>query len=171
MKVFGITGWKNSGKTTLVTSVVKSLSHRGFSVATIKHAHHAFDIDHPGKDSYLHRQAGAQQVLVASKMRWALMHELSENDSSNPEPTLDELLLKLTPVDIVIVEGFKRCDHPKLAVIRPDHNPEPLPDESPLVAIASDKKIDPLTYGCSGPLFSLKEIDNIVDFIVEYCSL
>jgi len=167
MKVFGITGWKNSGKTTLVTGIVKLLSERGFSVATIKHAHHAFDIDHPGKDSYQHRAAGAQQVIVTSKQRWALMHELSSGD----EPTLEELLSKLTPVDIVIVEGFKRCHHPKLAVIRPDHNPEPLPDESPLVAIASDQSIDPKIYGCDGPLFSLNQIDSIVDFIVEYCSL
>ncbi len=172
MKVFGITGWKNSGKTTLVTGIVKSLSQRGFSVATIKHAHHDFDIDHSGKDSYLHREAGAQQVLIASSQRWALMHELSrDNSSKNIEPTLGELLSKLTPVDIVIIEGFKQCDHPKLAVIRPDHNPEPLPDESPLVAVASDKNIDPKMYGCNGPLFSLKEIDSIVDFIVEYCSL
>lgn len=175
MKVFGITGWKNSGKTTLVTGIVRTLSQRGFSVATIKHAHHAFDIDHPGKDSYLHRTAGAQQVLVTSKHRWALMHELTAPDNNEknnlPEPTLEELLSKLSPVDIVIVEGFKHSNHPKLAVIRPEHNPEPLSDEAPLVAIASDQIVDPKNYGCDGPLFLLDDTEKIVDFILEYCEL
>lgn len=167
MKVFGITGWKNSGKTTLVVNIVKALSERGYRVATIKHAHHAFDIDQPGKDSFLHRDAGATEVLVASGKRWALMHELRDDS----EPSLAELLEKLSPADIVIVEGFKRSPHPKLAVIRPEHNAELLPDAAPLVAIASDKSIDPVLYGCDGPVFGLHDVTAIVNYIIEYCEL
>lgn len=166
-KVFGITGWKNSGKTGLVVSLVAQLKARGYRVATIKHAHHTFDVDQPGKDSYRHREAGAEQVLIASRQRWALLHELSDQ----PEPTLAQLLDKLTPVDIVLVEGFKASPHPKLAVIRPQHNPEPLPDAEPLVAIASDDPVNPADYGCNGPRFALDDTGAICDFIVDYCKL
>ena len=103
MKVFGVTGWKNSGKTGLVERLVRELTTRGYVVSTIKHAHHSFDVDHPGRDSYRHREAGAQEVVLGSYNRWCIMHELR----GGAEPTLDELLAKMSPVDIVIVEGYK----------------------------------------------------------------
>jgi len=166
MKVFGIIGWKNSGKTTLITKIIKELTARDLSVATIKHAHHEFDIDHPGKDSFQHRHAGANQVLVASHKRWALMHEITDKEE---EPTLETLLAKLDPVDIVIVEGFKLSDHPKLAVIRGGNNLDPLPDEAhPIVAIATDSDIKAQQYNCSGPVFSLSDISNVSDFILQH---
>ncbi|GAB1256789.1 molybdopterin-guanine dinucleotide biosynthesis protein B [Aurantivibrio plasticivorans] len=163
MRLFGITGWKNSGKTTLMVNIVSELRRRNYSVATIKHAHHEFDIDQPGKDSFRHRTAGASQVIVASSKRWALVKELDQQ----PEPTLDQLLAKLDPVDFVIVEGFKRSPHPKLAVVRPDHNAEPLPDAEPLLALASDQSINAIDYGCNGPVFPLTDVKQICDFIVE----
>lgn len=110
--VFGITGWKNSGKTTLVVALVQEFTRRGLRVSTIKHAHHAFDIDVAGKDSHRHRQAGATEVLVGSGARWALMHELR----GGAEPTLDELLCRLSPCDLVLVEGFKSDAHRKIEV-------------------------------------------------------
>lgn len=167
MKVFGIIGWKNSGKTTLITKIIKELTTRDLSVATIKHAHHEFDIDQPGKDSFQHRQAGANQVLVASHKRWALMHEITDNEQ---EPALETLLAKLDPVDIVIVEGFKFSDHPKLAVMREENNLDPLPDKAqPIVAIATDSNITAQQYNCSGPVFSLSDISTICDFIIQHC--
>lgn len=168
MKVFGITGWKNSGKTTLVADLVKHLSGRGLKVSTIKHAHCNFDIDKPGTDSFKHREAGAQQVLLASSNRWALMHEL-RNDQ---EPELDELLQHLEPVDLVIVEGFKMGDQPKIQVVRPQNNTERLPEDAqPIVAIASDEQVEPADYGCNGPLLPLNDIAAIADFILDYCKL
>ncbi|BFM14659.1 molybdopterin-guanine dinucleotide biosynthesis protein B [Maricurvus nonylphenolicus] len=168
MKVFGITGWKNSGKTTLVADLVNHLSGRGLKVSTIKHAHCNFDIDKPGTDSFKHREAGAQQVLLASSNRWALMHEL-RNDQ---EPELDELLQHLEPVDLVIVEGFKMGDQPKIQVVRPQNNTERLPEDAqPIVAIASDEQVEPADYGCSGPLLPLNDIPAIADFILGYCDL
>lgn len=112
MKVYGVVGWKNSGKTTLVERLVAEISARGFTVSTVKHAHHAFDIDHEGKDSWRHRKAGAAQVLVASKQRWALMTELR----GAPEPSLSLLLAQLSPVDLVLVEGFKGAAGPKIEI-------------------------------------------------------
>lgn len=168
MKVFGITGWKNSGKTTLVADLVNHLTGRGLKVSTIKHAHCNFDIDKPGTDSFKHREAGAQQVLLASSNRWALMHEL-RNDQ---EPELDELLQHLEPVDLVIVEGFKMGDQPKIQVVRPQNNTERLPEEAqPIVAIASDEQVTPADYGCDGPLLALNDIKAIADFILDYCDL
>lgn len=113
-KIVGIAGWKNSGKTTLVEALVRVLTARGYRVSTIKHAHHAFDIDVPGKDSHRHREAGAREVLVASGQRWALMHELRGEN----EPSLEDLLARLSPCDLVLVEGFKRDAHPKIEVVR-----------------------------------------------------
>ena len=112
MKIFGIVGWKNSGKTTLVVGLVKELSARGHRVSTIKHAHHAFDVDQPGKDSFLHREAGAKEVMISSAGRWALMHE----NRDAPEPDLDALLSHMSDVDIVLVEGFKKGSHEKLEI-------------------------------------------------------
>ena len=114
MRVIGLAGWSGAGKTTLLLKLIPELNRRGVSVSTLKHAHHAFEVDEPGKDSFEHRAAGAREVLVASERRWALMHELR----GAPEPGLAELLRRLSPVDLVIVEGFKREAHPKIEVHR-----------------------------------------------------
>ncbi len=168
MKVFGITGWKNSGKTTLVARLVENLSARGFKVSTIKHAHCDFDIDKPGSDSHTHRQAGASQVLLSSNRRWALMSEIGEDR----EPELGELLQQLQPVDLVIVEGFKMGHQAKIQVVRPANNTEPLSDDAqPIVAIASDQLVNPGDYNCSGPLLKLDDVAGIADFILSYCEL
>ena len=134
-RIIGLAGWSGSGKTTLITKVIPVLRGRGLKVATVKHAHHGFDLDRPGKDSWQHREAGASEVLVVSSRRWALIHELRDE----PEPPLVELLGKLGPVDLVIIEGFKRLSHPKLEVYR-RANGKPLlyPDDDCIVAIASD---------------------------------
>mgnify|MGYP003344233369 FL=1 len=108
MKTFGVTGWKNSGKTGLMERLITEFTARGLTVSSIKHAHHSFDIDHPGRDSYRHRDAGARQVLLASRNRWALMNELRAED----EPSLGDLLKQLSPVDLVLIEGYKRDRHP-----------------------------------------------------------
>ena len=135
MRLSGLAGWSGAGKTTLMTRLIPELAGRGVSVSTLKHAHHAFDVDQPGKDSYVHRSAGARQVLVSSANRWALMTELR----GAPEPTLAELLRRLDPVDLVIVEGFKRDAHPKLEVHRAANGKPWLhPDDPFIAAIASD---------------------------------
>src|SRR5579875_145956 len=138
MRVFGLAGWSGSGKTTLMTRLLPALLRRGVTVSTLKHAHHAFDVDQPGKDSYRHREAGATEVMVASERRWALMHELR----GAAEPPLEELLQHMSPVDLVIVEGFKRAALPKLEVHRPAlGKPLLAPEDSNIVAIASDLPI------------------------------
>jgi molybdopterin-guanine dinucleotide biosynthesis protein B len=114
LRIFGLAGWSGSGKTTLMAKLLPELIQAGLRVSTIKHAHHAFDIDRPGKDSWQHRMAGASEVMVASANRWALMHELR----GAPEPDLDELVTRMTPVDLLLVEGFKRHVHAKLEVFR-----------------------------------------------------
>lgn len=121
MRVIGLAGWSGAGKTTLLVAVIPLLRERGLRVSTLKHAHHAFDIDRPGKDSHRHREAGASEVLIASGRRWALMHELGDE----PEPPLGDLLRRLSPVDLAIVEGFKTSAHPKIAVHR-EANGKPL---------------------------------------------
>jgi molybdopterin-guanine dinucleotide biosynthesis protein B len=132
--VFGVTGWKNAGKTTLTERLVTEFVRRGWRVSTIKHAHHGFDIDRPGKDSHRHRIAGAREVLVASPDRWALLHE-----HSGAEPALTELLARLAPVDLVLVEGFKHDRIAKIEVHRPALGREPLwPADPDVVAVASD---------------------------------
>src|SRR4051812_28041914 len=135
MRLIGFAGWSGAGKTTLLRRVIPILVAQGLRVSTLKHAHHAFDIDQPGKDSWEHRQAGATEVLIASSRRWALMHELR----GTPEPQLEELLTRLSPVDLVLVEGFKRGSHRKIEVHRAA-NGKPLlhPDDPSIVAIASD---------------------------------
>ncbi len=136
MHVMGIVGWKNSGKTTLVVELVRILTGKGFKVATVKHAHHEFDIDQPGKDSYRHREAGATDVIVASGARWAQVHELRDET----EPELNDLLPKVSPdIDIVLVEGFKRDPHAKIEVVPPDFDGELLTARDlHVVAVASD---------------------------------
>src|ERR1700688_4904367 len=135
MRIIGLAGWSGSGKTTLVTNVIPVLVRRGLKIATVKHAHHEFDIDQPGKDSWLHRAAGASEVMVASSRRWALIHELR----GEPEPPLEDLLANLSPADLIIVEGFKRHAHPKLEVYRAAvGKPLLYPDDDCIVAIATD---------------------------------
>ena len=135
MRIIGLAGWSGAGKTTLVTRLIPHLTGRGISVSTVKHAHHAFDVDKPGKDSYEHRQAGAREVLVSSELRFALMHELR----GAPEPRLAELLERLSTVDLVIVEGFKRESLPKIEIHRAaNEKPFLFPDDARIVALASD---------------------------------
>jgi molybdopterin-guanine dinucleotide biosynthesis protein B len=134
MKVLGLTGWSGSGKTTLLTALIPHFIGRGLSVSTIKHAFHGFDLDQPGKDSWRHRQAGAREVMVASSVRWALMHEVQ-----GEEPALPDLLRRLAPVDLVVVEGFKANPHPKIEVHRPSLGKPPIwPGRPDIVAVACD---------------------------------
>jgi molybdopterin-guanine dinucleotide biosynthesis adapter protein len=164
MKVFGLAGWSGSGKTTLVTKLLPELIGRGLTVSTMKHAHHGFDVDQPGKDSYVHRSAGATEVLVASANRWALMHE----HRGAPEPRAAELMQHMTPVDLLLVEGFKREPHPKLEVYRVA-NGKPLlhPDDPYIVAVASDEPL----IGLHLPLLSIDDVPGIADFIIAHCGL
>jgi molybdopterin-guanine dinucleotide biosynthesis protein B len=164
MQVFGIAGWSGSGKTTLLKGLIPALIGRGLSVSSVKHAHHAFDIDLPGKDSYEHRAAGAREVMISSANRWALMHELK----GDPEPSLAELIQPMSPVDLLLVEGFKWEDHPKLEVHRPSvGKPLLLPGDPHIVAVASDTKL----AGLGVPLLDLSDIAGIADFIMRHCRL
>ena len=161
MRIFGLAGWSGSGKTTLMTALIPEFVARGVRVSTIKHAHHAFDVDQPGKDSWRHRQAGASEVLVVSERRWALMHELR----GDPEPGLDALLPRLTPVDLLLVEGFKRHPHPKVEVYRPALAKPPLYlDDLFVVAIASDQELDQALL----PVLPLADAAAIADFILAH---
>jgi molybdopterin-guanine dinucleotide biosynthesis protein B len=158
MRLIGFAGWSGSGKTTLVTTVLPVLIARGWRVSTIKHAHHGFDLDQPGKDSYQHRAAGASEVLIASATRWAIMHELR----GAPEPELETLLGHLAPVDLVIVEGFKRSAYPKIEVHRPALGKPPLYPEDPnIIALATDAPTQTRL-----PLLPLDRPAVIADFIM-----
>ena len=163
MKIFGVTGWKNSGKTGLMERLITEFTARGLSVSSIKHAHHSFDIDHPGRDSYRHRDAGAWQVLLASRNRWALMHELRDED----EPSLGDLLKQLSPVDLVLIEGYKRDRHPKIEAHRKETG-QPLiaPEDETIVAVASDTSV---TIDC--PVLDLNATASIANFIAQYLEL
>lgn len=164
MRVYGVTGWKNAGKTGLVERLVAEITGRGFTVSTIKHAHHATEIDHKGRDSYRHREAGAQEVVVASPKRWAVMHELR----GAPEPSLDELLLRITPVDLVLIEGYKREPHPKVEAHRFETgHPLLAPENATIRAIASDSGV---TVG-DLPGFDLDDTAAIADFILSQVDL
>jgi molybdopterin-guanine dinucleotide biosynthesis adapter protein len=158
-RVFGITGWKNSGKTTLTEKLVAELVRRGWKVSTVKHAHHDFDIDKPGADSFRHRQAGAMEVAIVSGRRWALMHELRNED----EPTLDAILERLAPSDIVLVEGYKREAHKKIETRRLEAKDQtPLAATDPnIVGIAADFAAE----GENLPMFDLDDVHSIADFI------
>ena len=135
MKVFGLAGWSGAGKTTLLIRLITHWSARGLRVSTVKHAHHEFDIDHPGKDSHRHRSAGATEVLVGSARRWALIHELR----SEPEPPLYDLLSLMAPVDLVVIEGFKRDLHPKMEVHQAGNGKPWLhPNDPTMRAVAAD---------------------------------
>jgi molybdopterin-guanine dinucleotide biosynthesis protein B len=158
MRVVGLAGWSGSGKTTLITRVIPVLAGRGLKVATVKHAHHEFDLDKPGKDSWLHRQAGASEVAVVSSRRWALIHELRDE----PEPPLAEILDKLGPVDLVIIEGYKRHAHPKLEVYRAALG-KPLlhPDDNCIVAIATDAPLPQAQL----PVLMLDDVESIANVL------
>ncbi len=163
MRIFGVIGWKNAGKTGLMERLIAEITSRGFSVSTVKHAHHSFDVDHPGRDSYRHRDAGAREVMLASGNRWALMAELR----GAPEPTLDELLAKVSPVDLVLIEGFKRDQHPKLEAHRAaPGNPLIAPDDPTVLAIATDTQVD-----TDLPVFDLDDTKAIADFILKQVDL
>ncbi|MEM6339981.1 MAG: molybdopterin-guanine dinucleotide biosynthesis protein B [Pseudomonadota bacterium] len=163
MKIFGLVGWKNGGKTGLMERLVADITARGIRVSTIKHAHHSFDVDHPGKDSYRHRTAGAVEVLVASEERFALMRELR----GAPEPSLDDLLAKLAPVDLVLIEGYKRDAHPKIEAHRRDTGASLIAPEDPSVrAVAADIPLD-----LHVPVFDLNHTKAIADFILSEVGL
>ncbi|NDD88774.1 MAG: molybdopterin-guanine dinucleotide biosynthesis protein B [Rhodobacteraceae bacterium] len=163
MKIFGVTGWKNSGKTGLMERLITEFTARGLSVSSIKHAHHSFDIDHPGRDSYRHRDAGARQVLLASRNRWALMHELRNED----EPSLGDLLKQLSPVDLVLIEGYKRDRHPKIEAHRKETG-QPLiaPEDETIVAVASDTSVT-----IDRPVLDLNDTASIANFIAQHLKL
>lgn len=164
MKVFGIAGWSGSGKTTLLAALIPALTGRGITVSTIKHAHHAFDIDTPGKDSHRHREAGATEVMISSASRWALMHE----HRGAPEPTLAQLIASMTPVDLLLVEGFKHESHDKLEVYRPSIGKPALHDGDPhVVAVASDTALPAARI----PVLPLDNAEAVADFIIDYCGL
>jgi molybdopterin-guanine dinucleotide biosynthesis protein B len=163
--VFGISGWKNSGKTGLTIRLVTELTLRGYRISTIKHAHHDFDIDKPGADSFRHREAGAQEVTIVSGTRFAIMHELR----GAPEPSLADILQRISPCDLVIVEGYKREPIPKIELRRLETKTrEPLaPDDPHIVAIAADHATD----GGALPVFDLDDTPAIADFIVATTGL
>ena len=163
MRIYGVVGWKNAGKTGLMERLVTEITGRGYSVSTLKHAHHRFDVDHEGKDSYRHRQAGATEVLLASRNRFALMHELRDED----EPPLEDLLAKLAPVDLVLIEGYKRDRHPKVEAHRSvTGNPLIAPEDDTIRAVASDKELD-----LDRPVFDLDDTKAIADFVLEEVEL
>jgi len=163
MKVFGFAGWSGSGKTTLIEQLIPRFVMQGLKVSLIKHAHHNFDVDQPGKHSWRHREAGCQEVLVTSARRWVLMHELRGAE----EPGLDEQLARLSPCDLVLVEGFKRHPIPKLEIWRKD-NDKPLlhPEDPHIVAVATDVPVETKL-----PRFDLNDYDAVVAFILDHVGL
>ncbi|TDQ78984.1 molybdopterin guanine dinucleotide biosynthesis accessory protein MobB [Dongia mobilis] len=164
MKILGIAGWSGAGKTTLLARLIPELIGRGVSVSTMKHAHHAFDVDTPGKDSYVHRAAGATEVMVASGRRWALMHELRDA----AEPDAATLVSHMTPVDLLLVEGFKNEPHDKLEIYRAANGKPLLSDgDATYVAVLSDGKVPETPL----PVLDLNDIAAIADFVMAHCGL
>ena len=160
MRVIGMAGWSGAGKTTLLSKLIPRLVARGLRVSTVKHAHHAFDLDQPGKDSHVHRQAGATEVLISSARRFALVHELR----GSAEPSLAQLLAKLAPVDLVIVEGFKANPHPKIEVFRHALGKPPIwPGRPDIVAVACDEPVNDPPH-----MLSLNDPAAIVDWALQY---
>ena len=163
MKTIGIAGYSGSGKTTLIEKVIPRLVMEGFRVSLIKHAHHEFDLDQPGKDSHRHRMAGATEVLVTSSQRWAMMHELR----GAAEPTLEEQLKHLSPCDVVIVEGWKHHAMPKIEVHRKlSDKPLLFPDDDSVIAVASDESL-----ATKLPQFDLDDAEAVAKFIIKYMGL
>lgn len=163
MKIYGVTGWKNCGKTGLMERLVAEFCERGLSVSTLKHAHHSTDVDHPGTDSFRHRTAGASEVILASPNRVAIMQELR----GAPEPSFESLLARLRPVDLVLVEGFKREAHPKIEAHRQEAG-QPLiaPKDTSIRAVASDSPLE-----LDRPVFDLDDTAAIADFIAREIAL
>lgn len=159
MRVIGLAGWSGAGKTTLLTRLIPELGRRGVSVSTLKHAHHAFDLDTPGKDSHAHREAGAREVLISSERRWALMRELR----GEAEAELPDLLARLSPVDLVVVEGFKRQRHAKIEIHRAGNGKPPLhPGDDSIVAVASD-----IAFPDAGrPVVALDDIAAVAEIVL-----
>jgi len=163
MRIYGVVGWKNAGKTGLMERLVAEISARGVTVSTVKHAHHSFDVDHPGKDSFRHRAAGAQEVVLASRNRVAIMQELR----AGAEPSLADLLARMSPVDLILVEGYKRDAHPKVEAHRAvTGNPLIARDDPTIRAIASDTPLD-----IDRPVFNLDDTVAVADFILAEVGL
>ena len=160
-RVIGITGFKDSGKTTLVEKLVTEFTDRGLSVSTIKHAHHTFDIDHKGRDSYRHRKAGAREVAVISRNQWAIIRDMNEE----PEPPLAEILAKMSPCDLVIVEGYKRDSHPKIEARNVDLDHAGLAEhDKTVIAIAASGPVPDAPV----PVFSRNDITALADFAMQH---
>jgi len=164
MKVMGIVGWSGSGKTSLLVELIPILKARGISVSTMKHAHHRFDLDKPGKDSFQHREAGASEVLVVTSARWVLMHESRDE----PEPSIESLIDRMTPVDLLLIEGFKTHPHPKLEIHRESEGrPLLCPQDADIVAVAADRPIP----GLALPQLDLNDPPAIAEFILRHTGL
>ncbi len=160
MKIYGVTGWKNAGKTGLMERLVANMVDRGLRVSTLKHAHHDTEVDYPGTDSFRHRQAGATEVVLSSPRRWAIMHELRDT----PEPALDDLLARLSPVDLVLIEGFKRAPHPKVEAHRMETGrPLLAPENQTIRAVASNTTHPDLPL----PVLHLDDTRAIAEFILR----
>jgi molybdopterin-guanine dinucleotide biosynthesis adapter protein len=164
MQVMGIVGWSGSGKTSLLVELLPLLRAAGLSVSTMKHAHHRFDVDKPGKDSFRHREAGASEVLVVTSSRWVLMHESRDE----PEPSIESLIERMTPVDLLLIEGFKTHHHPKLEIHRQSEG-KPLlhPEDPEIVAVATDVPLP----GAAVPQLDLNDPQAIADFILAHTGL
>ena len=164
MKIFGLAGWSGSGKTSLMVRLIPVLTGRGITLSTMKHAHHTFEMDREGKDSYEHRMAGATEVLITSARRWALLHELRER----PEPSMAEMIARMTPVDLLLIEGFKREEHDKIEVHRPAvGKPLLYAEDSRVVAVASDEPLESVPL----PVIDLNDTEAVADFVVAHCGL
>jgi molybdopterin-guanine dinucleotide biosynthesis protein MobB len=163
MRIIGLAGWSGSGKTTLIKKLIPSLIARGSSVSTLKHAHHGFDLDQPGKDSFFHRAAGATEVIISSARRWAILHELREE----PEWDLPALIAKMSPVDLVLVEGFKRDAFPKLEIHRAA-NGKPLihPEDPHIIAVAADTTLPQAKI----PVIDLNNVEAIADLLLKHAA-
>ena len=163
MKIFGVIGWKNAGKTTLMERLVATIASRGFTVSTVKHVHHEVDLDQPGRDTYRHREAGAKEVILASASRFALMHE-----NRGEEASLPDVLSRLAPVDLVLIEGYKRDPHPKIEVWREAAGQPPICTQDPTIrALASDFALSGLPI----PLFHMDDAETIASFILRETGL
>jgi len=162
--VIGIVGWSGSGKTTLFSDLIPVLTGRGYTVSTMKHTHHDFDMDQPGKDSYRHREAGAQEVLLTSRKRWALLHELRDA----PEYEIDNLIAMMAPVDILLIEGFKAHSYPKIEVNRPSRGKKLLCEtDVSVVALATDEKVE----GVQVEQLDLNDVEAVANYIVSYLKI
>lgn len=161
MRIIGLAGWSGSGKTTLITKVLPVLIGRGLKVSTLKHAHHGFDLDKPGKDSFMHRASGATEVIISSERRWAVLHELRGEE----EWDMPALLAKASPVDLLLIEGFKREPFPKLEIFRKD-NGKPLlhPDDPHIVAVASDAPVPDAKV----PVIDLNNIETVAEILLKH---